>query len=167
MDRLDRRLLVELQRDSGRPLSAVAERVGLSLSSCHRRVKRLETSGAIAGYGARLDARALGLELEVFVEITLGSQSREALERFERAVADEDDVLECKLTSGDSDYIVRVVARGVRDYERIHRQTLARLPGVASMQSIFTLGTVKAWRGLPVPPADEAPDRRPGRRDGG
>ena len=64
MDRLDRRLLAELQRDSGRPLAAVAERVGLSLSSCHRRVRRLEAAGAIAGYGARLDARALGLELE-------------------------------------------------------------------------------------------------------
>ena len=154
MDRLDRRLLLELQADSGRPLSAVAERVGLSLSSCHRRARRLEERGAIAGYGARLDARALGLELEVFVEITLGSQSREALERFERAVRDEDDILECKLTSGSSDYIVRILARGVRDYERIHRETLARLPGVASMQSIFTLGTVKAWRGLPVPEPD-------------
>ena len=152
MDRLDRKLLVELQRDSGRPLAAVAERVGLSLSSCHRRVKRLEAAGAIAGYGARLDARALGLELEVFVEITLGSQSREALDAFERAVRGADDILECKLTSGASDYIVRVLARGIDDYERIHRDTLARLPGVASLQSIFTLGTVKAWRGLPVPP---------------
>ena len=159
MDRLDRRLLLELQSDSGRPLAAVAERVGLSLSSCHRRVKRLEASGRIAGYGARLDAHALGLELEVFVEIRLASQSREALERFERAVRDADDILECKLTSGSSDYIVRVVARGIGDYERIHRQTLARLPGVASMQSIFTLGTIKSWRGLPVPEAHGADDR--------
>ena len=150
MDRLDRRLLAELQRDSGRPLSAVAERVGLSLSSCHRRARALEATGVIAGYGARLDARALGLDLEVFVEISLASQSRESLERFERAVGDADDVLECRLTSGGSDYTVRVLARDVADYERIHRETLARLPGVASMQSVFTLRAVKPWRGVPV-----------------
>lgn len=151
MDRLDRRILVELQADSGRPLSALAERVGLSLSSCHRRVRRLESAGFVRGYGARLDARALGLELEVFVEISLASQSRESLERFERAVGAEDEILECKLTSGGSDYILRVLARGVGDYERIHRETLSRLPGVASMHSIFTLRTVKPWRGVPVP----------------
>lgn len=156
MDRLDRQLLLELQRDSGRPLVAIAEKLALSLSSCHRRTRRLEELGLVTGYGARLDAQRLGLELEVFVEIRLASQSREALEHFEQAVMDEDDILECKLTSGGSDYIVRILARGISDYERIHRQTLARLPGVASMQSIFTLRTVKAWRGLPVPNVDES-----------
>ncbi len=151
MDMIDRRLLTELQADSGRPLSAVAERVGTSLSSCHRRVRALEARGVITGYGARLDTGRLGLELEVFVELRLAAQSREALERFERAVLDQDDILECKLTSGGSDYIVRILAHGIADYERIHRETLARLPGVASMQSIFTLRTVKPWRGIPVP----------------
>ena len=150
MDRFDRRILSELQADSGRPLSALAERVGLSLSSCHRRVRRLEADGLIRGYGARLDARALGLGLEALVEISLASQSREALERFEGAVADAEEILECKLTSGGSDYLLRVFARDIGDYERIHRETLARLPGVAGMRSVFTLRTIKPWRGLPL-----------------
>ena len=151
MDTRDRKLLTHLQQDSARPLSELAETIGLSLSACHRRVRQLEAQGLIRGYGARLDPQALGLELEVFVEISLGSQSREALERFERAVRHEDDILECKLTSGGSDYILRILAHGIGDYQRIHRNTLARLPGVSSMHSFFTLRTVKDWQGVPVP----------------
>jgi len=89
MDKLDRQILNELQIDSGRPLSEIAEQLALSLSSCHRRTRRLEERGVIEGYAARLNAKRLGLELEVFVEIRLASQSREALQSFEKAVMDE------------------------------------------------------------------------------
>ncbi|NJO38650.1 MAG: Lrp/AsnC family transcriptional regulator [Rhizobiales bacterium] len=150
MDRMDRAILALLQADSSQPLSAVADKAGLSLSACHRRVKLLEAEGVIRGYGARLNAQALGLEIEVFVEISLNSQAQAALERFEQAVLRYDEILECKLTSGASDYILRIVAENVADYDRIHRHTLARLPGVASMRSIFMLRSIKDWRGLPV-----------------
>ncbi len=131
-------------------MAAIAERAGLSLSACHRRVKLMEAAGIIEGYGARLDAKALGLEIEVFVEISLNSQAQDALEKFEQAVMSYSEILECKLTSGASDYILRIVAHNVADYDRIHRQTLAKLPGVASMRSIFTLRSIKSWRGLPL-----------------
>lgn len=150
MDRLDLAILSELQRDSRQPIVDIADRAGLSLSACHRRIKHLEKTGIIDGYGAKLNARALGLEIEVFAEISLTSQHHSALEAFEKAVLRHEDILECKLTTGASDYILRVVARDVADYDRIHRHVLSGLPGVASMRSIFTLRSIKDWRGLPL-----------------
>ena len=154
MDRLDLKILGELQEDSRQPIADIAKRAGLSLSACHRRIKMLESSGMIDGYGARLNAKELGLEIEVFAEISLVSQHHSALEKFERAVLRHDEILECKLTTGASDYILRVIAKDVADYDRIHRNVLSDLPGVASMRSIFALRTIKAWRGLPVRTAD-------------
>jgi DNA-binding Lrp family transcriptional regulator len=150
MDRLDFTILDELQADSRQSIADIAEKAGLSLSACHRRIKLLETAGVIRGYGARLDHKALGLEIEVFAEISLFSQQQSALEAFEQAVLRHDEILECKLTTGASDYILRVVARDVADYDRIHRNVLSNLPGVASMRSIFALRSIKAWRGLPL-----------------
>lgn len=150
MDRIDLTILNELQSDSQQPMADIATKAGLSLSACHRRVKLLETSGVIEGYGARLSSKALGLEIEVFVEISLNSQSQLALEQFERAVMRHDEILECKLTTGQSDYILRIAARDVQDYDRIHRHVLASLPGVSSMRSLFELRSIKPWKGLPV-----------------
>ncbi|MDH3658771.1 MAG: Lrp/AsnC family transcriptional regulator [Alphaproteobacteria bacterium] len=150
MDHLDRTILAELQTNSSQSMAEIAEKAGLSLSACHRRVKLLEASGLIDGYGARLNAKALGLEIEVFAEISLNSQHHSALEAFEKAVLRHHEILECKLTTGASDYLLRVVARDVADYDRIHRQVLSSLPGVASMRSIFALRSIKDWQGLPV-----------------
>jgi len=158
MDELDLKILSELQEDARRPIADLAKRAGLSLSACHRRIKILETSGVIDGYRARLDAKALGLEIEVFAEISLVSQHHLALEKFEKAVLRHSETLECKLTTGASDYILRVVARDVADYDHIHRNVLSSLPGVASMRSIFTLRTIKAWQGLPVQSAAVSKD---------
>ncbi|MGI9502915.1 MAG: Lrp/AsnC family transcriptional regulator [Geminicoccaceae bacterium] len=150
MDHPDLKILSELQEDARQPIADIAKRAGLSLSACHRRIKILETAGAIEGYGARLNAETLGLEIEVFAEISLVSQHHSALEKFEKAVLRHGEILECKLTTGASDYILRVIAKDVADYDRIHRNVLSDLPGVASMRSIFALRTIKAWRGLPV-----------------
>lgn len=150
MDRTDRNLLAALQRDSSRPIAELAEAVALSSSACHRRVKALEEQGLIAGYCARLDPRRLGLAMEVFVEITLTSQSREAMDRFERAVGDFDDILECHLMSGSADYLLRVAAIDLGHYDSIHRDCLARLPGVSAMRSSFSLRQIKRMTGYPV-----------------
>lgn len=150
MDRIDRNLLDALQHDSSRAISDLAEIVALSTSACHRRVKALEEQGLIAGYAARVDPRRLGLTVEVFVEITLTSQSREAMDRFERAVGDFDDILECHLMSGSADYLLRVAAADLADYDAIHRDCLARLPGVSAMRSSFSLRRIKRMQGYPV-----------------
>lgn len=150
MDRADSALLKALQADSALSIADLAEKVALSPSACHRRIKALEQAGIIAGYGARLDPRKLGLTVEVFVEITLTSQSREAMDRFEQAVADFDDILECHLMSGSADYILRVAAADLAQFDSIHRDCLARLPGVSAMRSSFSLRRIKQMRGYPV-----------------
>jgi Lrp/AsnC family transcriptional regulator, leucine-responsive regulatory protein len=150
MDRADIALLEALQADSALSIADLAEKVALSSSACHRRIKALEQAGVIAGYGARLDPRQLGLTVEVFVEITLTGQSREVMDRFEQAVGDFDDILECHLMSGSADYLLRVAARDLDQYDGIHRECLARLPGVSSMRTSFSLRRIKQMRGYPV-----------------
>lgn len=151
MDRIDLRILDHLQRDSTQPVAALAERVGVSASACHRRIKALEAEGIIRGYAAQLDAHRLGLRQQVFVEITLTSQSRDAMDRFEEAVAGFDDILECRLMSGTADYLLRVAASDLEQFDAIHRNCLARLPGVSAMRSSFVIRTIKRWSGYPIP----------------
>ena len=151
LDRIDQRLLQLLQRDGHLSAAQLGEAVGLSPSACHRRVAALEAAGTITGYAARIDPRRIGLGLDVVVDITLTSQSDEALNAFEAAVRAHDEILECQLLSGQADYRLRIAARDVADFDRLHRQCLARLPGVASMHSAFALRTIKAFNGYPVP----------------
>jgi Lrp/AsnC family transcriptional regulator, leucine-responsive regulatory protein len=147
VDRQDTRIVNALQRDSSQSIATLADAAGVSPSACHRRIKALEAAGIITGYAAQIDPDKLGLKLRSFVEITLTSQSREAMDRFEQAVADFDDILECHLMSGNADYILRVAARDVEEFDQIHRSCLSRLPGVSSMRSSFAIRTIKGWRG--------------------
>ena len=150
MDRNDILILEALQQDSTRSIADLAEIAGVSSSACHRRIKALEASGVITGYAAQIDPHQLGLKLQAFVEITLTSQSREAMDRFERAVADFDEILDCHLMAGHADYLLRVAARDLDQYDRIHRDCLAALPGVSSMRSAFAIRRIKRWQGYPV-----------------
>jgi len=128
----------------------LSEHANLSPSACHRRVQRLEKDGILKDYVALLDARKLGVPTTVFVEITLQGQTDDVLDSFEKAVARIPDVLECHLMAGSADYLLKVVAEDTEDFARIHRQHLARLPGVAQMQSSFALRTVFKTTALPV-----------------
>jgi Lrp/AsnC family leucine-responsive transcriptional regulator len=149
-DRIDTKLLQLLQRDGPRSAAEIGDMVGLSPSACHRRIRALEADGYIAGYAARLNPERLGLGLHVLVDISLTSQSEEALNAFESAVKSFDEILECQLLSGASDYRLRVAARSVADFDRLHRHCLSRLPGVAAMHSAFALRTIKAFEGYPI-----------------
>jgi Lrp/AsnC family leucine-responsive transcriptional regulator len=142
LDATDRRILTALQRDGRITNADLSEIVNLSPSACHRRVQRLEQDGLIAAYVALLDARRLGKPTTVFVEITLQGQADDLLDAFETAVARVPDILECHLMAGTADYLIKILAEDTEDFARIHRQYLARLPGVAKMQSSFALRTV-------------------------
>lgn len=148
-DAVDRILLEALQREGRISNADLAERAGLSASACHRRVKALETAGVVEGYVAILNAEAVGRGLTVIVLVTLENQKRETLERFERAVAEVDEVMECYLTTGAEDYLLRLMVRDARDYERVHRERLSGLPGVArlisniAMRKVFVRTAVK------------------------
>ncbi|NKX41509.1 Lrp/AsnC family transcriptional regulator [Rhodobacteraceae bacterium R_SAG2] len=150
LDETDRRILSVLQKQGRISNADLSERVNLSASACHRRVQRLEADGYIRDYVALLDARKMAVPTTVFVEITLSGQADEVLDAFEKAVARIPDVLECHLMAGTADYILKVVAENTEDFARIHRQHLARLPGVAQMQSSFALRTVFKTTALPV-----------------
>ena len=143
MNPIDASLVHALQLDSSRSIADLAERLGLSSSACHRRMRALTNAGVIVGYQARIDPKQLGLNLHAFVEITLNSQSRDAMERFENAVGTFEDILECHLMSGAADYLLRVAASDLDHFDHIHRNCLSRLPGVSSMRSSFAIRQIK------------------------
>ncbi|WP_370309962.1 Lrp/AsnC family transcriptional regulator [Sphingobium abikonense] len=147
MDRFDIAILEALQSDSRRSMADLGDRIGLSASACHRRIKAMEEAGLIAGYVARLDPKALGLDLQAFVEISLTSQSREIMDRFERAVADFPEILECHLMAGQADYLLRVAAADLKGFDAIHRDCLARLPGVSAIRTSFAIRLIRDWQG--------------------
>lgn len=150
LDAIDRRILSVLQRAGRMSNAELADQINLSASACHRRVQRLEKDGYIRDYVALLDPRKMGRPTTVFVEITLSGQADEVLDAFEQAVARVPDVLECHLMAGTADYLLKVVAYDTEDFARIHRRSLATLPGVAQMQSSFALRTVRQTTALPV-----------------
>lgn len=148
LDRTDFRILEALQMDGRLSNVALAERVGLSPSACLRRVQILEEKGFIGGYTAVLNEKALGLTSNVMVAITLDRQSEDYLSSFEDAVAACPDVMECYLMAGESDYVLRVLAKDSADYERIHKEYLSRLPGVRRIHSSFALRSVVKRTGI-------------------
>jgi len=150
IDEMDLAILRAVQRNGRITHAELSDRVHLSPSACHRRVQRLEKTGVIRDYVALLDPRAVARVTTVFVEIRLSGQADEVLDAFEKAVARVPDVLECHLMAGTADYLLKVVAQDSEDFARIHRQSLARLPGVAQMQSSFALKTVFKTTALPL-----------------
>ena len=150
IDWLDVRILEVLQKQGRISNADLADKVNLSASACHRRVQRLDREGFIREYVALLEPRKVDRGTTVFVEITLSGQSDEILDAFEKAVALIPNVLECHLMAGTADYTLKVVAVDSDDFARIHRQHLARLPGVAQMQSSFALRTVFKTTALPL-----------------
>jgi len=142
LDEFDHKLLLELERDGSLTSAALAEKIGLSPSACHRRVKALEAAGVIEGYAALLSDKALGRGATVFVAVTLDNQRAETMAAFERAVTACREVQDCHLMTGESDYLLRIVIADDDRYERVHQETLSRLPGVRRLVSNFTIRTV-------------------------
>ncbi|EFO30867.1 Bkd operon transcriptional regulator [Roseibium sp. TrichSKD4] len=150
LDVIDRRILAVLQTDGRIANADLADKVGLSASACLRRMRALEESGIIAHYVALLDQTKLGRRMDVFVEISLVGQSNEVLEAFEKAVARATEVMECFLMAGDADYMLRVTASDPLDFERIHREQLARLPGVLRMKTSFAIRPIVRRTAFPM-----------------
>lgn len=150
MNSIDKKILTLLQENSRHPISELAEKVNLSTSACHRRVKLLEESGKIEGYSARLNAIEMGYRVMIYAEISLRFQSDACLNSFEAAVKDCPEILECHLMAGEADYLIKIAAHSPEHYEQIHRKTLTHLPGVSSIKSNFVLKTIQPWEGYLV-----------------
>ena len=142
MDRIDRTILSALQHNARISNVELAAMVGLSASACLRRVAQLEKAGIIDGYHANLNAARMGHDVLVLMQITLRGQSAEMMAEFEAAASNIPQVLACFLIAGESDYILRVAARDVADFGRIHSEYLSALPHVLRMESSFILREV-------------------------
>jgi DNA-binding Lrp family transcriptional regulator len=152
MDRIDQQILHELQLDARLTNQALAERVNLSPSPCLRRVRQLEERGIITGYSARVDQKACGYPITVFVRIALARHDTATISEFERRVGEINEIMDCFLMTGQRDYLMRVVTASLEDYERFVRNTIHTIPGVASMDTSFAYGVIKQARALPPAP---------------
>jgi len=150
LDDLDRAILRELMRDGRMTNAELAERVHLSPSACLRRVRALEESGVIDSYVMLLGAARAGLAGAAFVFVTLEQQGRAMLDAFERDARRHPEITECYLLAGAADYLLRIVFRDSRDFERIHTEILTQMPGVSRVQSTLPPRTVKKTTVLPI-----------------
>lgn len=150
LDALDLRILAELQADGSLSNVELARRVHLSPSPCLARVKALEAAGVIQRYVALASAAALGLGLNVFISISLKTQSKQALADFEQRIAEHDEVMECYLMTGDSDYLIRVVVPDIGALERFILDQLTPIAGVEKIRSSFALKQVRYKTALPI-----------------
>ena len=128
-------------------MASLSDRIGLSLSACHRRVKILEADGVIEGYSARIDRSALGLEMQVFMEVKLTSLRIEDTRAFEDAIRRMPEILECHKISGEFDYLLRVAVRSTADYDRLQSERLSMIPSLSQMKTLLSLTAVKEFRG--------------------
>jgi len=150
LDRTDRKILKHLQSDGRIATVDLAEKVGLSPTSTSERIKRLQREGYIAGYGARLDPHRLGLELLVFVEVSLDKTTPDVFEKFAEAVKRAPEVLECHMVAGGFDYLVKTRVADMAAYRRFLGEILLALPGVKETRTYAVMEEVKSDGMLPV-----------------
>ncbi|MFG6469035.1 Lrp/AsnC family transcriptional regulator [Roseateles sp. BYS87W] len=143
LDKFDLAILRVLQRDARASLNEVSAEVGLSNSPCWTRIKRMEAAGVIAGYTVQVNAEAVGYPDQLIVQLTLDAHTDDALHAFGQQLAAIPEVLEAYLVSGDYDYVLRIAVRGTRDYERLLRERLYKIPGIRHSKSSFVLRTMK------------------------
>jgi Lrp/AsnC family leucine-responsive transcriptional regulator len=151
LDTIDLRILAELQGNGALSNVELARRVHLSPSPCLARVKALESNGVIDRYVALANAKALGLGLNVFISISLKTQSKESLASFEQSIALHDEVMECYLMTGDSDYLIRVAVADMAALESFIVEQLTPIPGIEKIRSSFALKQVRYKTALPLP----------------
>ena len=151
LDRYDRRILEELQKDGRISNQELAERIGLSPSPCLRRVRALEESGLISGYRALLDAKQLGLDLTALIHISMDRHTPERFTNFETKIAELPEVLECLLITGqDADYQLKVVVKDMDAFQVLLLEKITRIEGVSGVHSSFVLRRVVDKTALPV-----------------
>lgn len=150
MDKVDRQILESLQTDGRMRNIELAERIGLSESPTFRRVKLLEEKGMIRGYVALLDQRQLGLQVTAYVSVRMAQQPDRDQHEFHQCVADEPHIIECHAMSGGFDFLMKVVARDMDHFAELCMQEILKYPGVAHVESAFSLKAIKSSHTLPV-----------------
>lgn len=153
IDSIDIRILRELQQDGSLSNTELAKRIHLTPSPCLARVRALEANGVIDRYVALVRPAALGLGLNVFISISLRAQNKDALSLFEQRIAEHDEVMECYLMTGESDYLIRVAVADIAELEKFILEQLTPIPGIEKIRSSFALKQVRYKTALPLPRA--------------
>lgn len=150
LDKQDVVLLTELQRDSHQTVQQLADRVGLSSTPCWKRIKEMEANGVIRGYTALIDREKVGLALCVIAEVNLTRHNEDVVQQFEKEVAACPQIVSCYSTTGQADYVLKVLMPDIKAYERFLHETAFKLPGVTHVRSSVVLKEVKADTRLPI-----------------
>lgn len=150
LDQFELKILRELQRDAGLTTAELAARVGLSASPCWRRVERLERDGIIRGRVAVVDRRKVGLNAHIFAQVRLNAHGRAHLDEFSAAIRSFPEVLDAYVLMGNTDFMLRIVARDIDAYERFFFDRLSKLPGIQEITSTVALSEIKASSELPI-----------------
>ena len=150
LDRIDRRLLCELQNEGRITNVELAQRVGLTAPPGLRRVRALEDEGVIRGYHADLDASKLGYAITVFALVSLKSQAEDALRQFEEHMKGLPEVRECHMLNGEIDFILKIVSRDLQSFQEFLTSKLTPAPNVASVKTSLTIRTAKQLPGVPL-----------------
>jgi Lrp/AsnC family transcriptional regulator len=143
MDSIDRKLLSLLQDDASMPLQDIAARVGLSVNPCWRRIKRMESEGIIRARVAVLDPAKVGLNVTVFVRIKIREHTSEWVKRFAAAIRSIAEIAECHRMGGDVDYMLKVIVADIAAYDRVYKQLIAKVPGLADVSALFSMERIK------------------------
>jgi DNA-binding Lrp family transcriptional regulator len=139
MDSIDRKIIAELQAEGRLTVTELAQRVGLSVAPCHRRLRQLERTGAIRGYRAVVDPAAIGLGFEVLVQVTMDREDAATVADFERGLAEIAEVRHAERLFGDPDYLLRVATADIAAYQTLRDERLATLPGVGRLTSTIVM----------------------------
>jgi len=150
LDPFERKILRELQRDGTQTMAELAARVGLSASPCWRRVDRLEREGVIRGRVALVDRRKVGLNAHIFAQVRLNAHGRANLDEFSDAIRGFPEVLDAYVLMGQTDFMLRIVAKDIDAYERFFFEKLSKLPGIQEITSTVALSEIKSTPELPV-----------------
>jgi|TARA_R110002012_G_scaffold249981_6_gene427622 DNA-binding Lrp family transcriptional regulator len=150
MDRLDKKILTELQLDGRLSITELSERIGLSVSPCHRRVRALEASGAIKDYRATLDPALVGLGFAAIVFVTIKEGDKDAVAKVENAITDISQIVQAQRLFGEPDFLLHVVADDLAAYQQLYDDKLSAIPGVQRLISTIVMKNVVPERPLPI-----------------
>ena len=150
MDRTDIKIVTALQHDGRLSNQRLADQIGISPAACWRRVRALEDSGVIAGYAALLDRKQVNLNLCAFIHVTLSRHVRESTSHFEEAILQRPEVMECFATTGDADFILRVVTQSIESLDTFMEEFLFALPEISQVRSNIALRELKFETALPI-----------------
>jgi Lrp/AsnC family transcriptional regulator len=150
LDKFDREILRVMQKDATVSMAELSQYVGLSHTPCWRRVKRMEADGVIRQKVTLLDSKKLNLGVSVFIYVTLKNHDGDSLVDFEKAVQEIEEIVECHTTSGEKDYLLKVIVESIEEYEQLLKNKLTHLPLVDHLSSTFALKQVKNTTELPI-----------------